>query len=107
MKKQNSYFVEEREIEGKKMFAQILKRWRLVLLLAVIGAVLAMAADYRMMKKSAAEEARAAADKANAAPVTIESLEKGMDRFDRQQVWRFVYMTNTLEERKNYLNPSG
>lgn len=106
MKKQNSYFVEEREIEGKKMFAQILKRWRLVLLLAVIGAVLAMAADYRMMKKSAAEEARAAADKANAAPVTIESLEKGMDRFDRQQVWRFVYMTNTLEERKNYLNES-
>lgn len=106
MKKQNSYFVEEREIEGKKMFAQILKRWRLVLLLAVIGAVLAMAADYRMMKKSAAEEAQAAADKANAAPVTIESLEKGMDRFDRQQVWRFVYMTNTLEERKNYLNES-
>lgn len=106
MKKQNSYFVEEREIEGKKMFAQILKRWRLVLLLAVIGAVLAVAADYRMMKKSAAEEAQAAADKANAAPVTIESLEKGMDRFDRQQVWRFVYMTNTLEERKNYLNES-
>ena len=106
MKKQNSYFVEEREIEGKKMFAQILKRWRLVLLLAVIGAVLAMAADYRMMKKSAAEDAQAAADKANAAPVTIESLEKGMDRFDRQQVWRFVYMTNTLEERKNYLNES-
>ena len=106
MKKQNSYFVEEREIEGKKMFAQILKRWRLVLLLAVIGAVLAVAADYRMMKKSAAEEAQAAADRANAAPVTIESLEKGMDRFDRQQVWRFVYMTNTLEERKNYLNES-
>ena len=106
MKKQNSYFVEEREIEGKKMFAQILKRWRLLLLLAVIGAVMAVAADYRMMKKSAAEEAQAAADKANAAPVTIESLEKGMDRFDRQQVWRFVYMTNTLEERKNYLNES-
>ncbi len=106
MKKQNSYFVEEREIEGKKMFAQILKRWRLVLLLAVIGAVMAVAADYRMMKKSAAEEAQVAADKANAAPVTIESLEKGMDRFDRQQVWRFVYMTNTLEERKNYLNES-
>ena len=56
MKKQNSYFVEEREIEGKKMFAQILKRWRLVLLLAVIGAVMAVAADYRMMKKSAAED---------------------------------------------------
>lgn len=102
MKKQNQYFVEEREIDLKKVLAQVLKKWRFVLLLALIGAVLAVAADYRNTKKEATEAAIKAADKANAAPVTIESLEADMDDYSLQRVWRFVYMTNTLEQRRDY-----
>ena len=102
MKKQNQYFVEEREIDLKKVLLQVLKKWRLVLILAVLGAVLAVAADYRNTKKEATEAAIAAADKVNAGPVTIESLEAKMDDYSIQRVWRFVYMTNTLYQRRTY-----
>ncbi len=106
MKKQNQYFVEEREIDLKKVLLQVLKKWRLVLILAVLGAVLAVAADYRSTKKEATEAAIAAADKANAGPVTIESIEAKMDDYSIQRVWRFVYMTNTLEQRRAYQTES-
>ena len=75
MKRQNNYYVEQREVNLKRMITTVLYQWRIILVVALIAAVLMGMKQYK--SDVAAEEARiqAAIAAANAPEVTVEYLE--------------------------------
>lgn len=108
MKKENGYFVEAREIEFGRMIWFVLKKWRCIIVLALIGAIAATAwkysSDYKQ-HQSAYEEALRAQTESDQR-MSIEELESQLSEKERIGVYRAQYYAKRAEEAGEYLEQS-
>lgn len=106
MKKQNNYYVEEREIDVKRMMIQALTHWRFILTIALAGAVFLEVKQYRADVVNAKNSIQAQIDAANTPVETIESLEEQLPEFDVQNVWYAYHCKVNADGRMNYMKES-
>ena len=106
MQKQSAYFVEEREIDIKTMLRQSLKHWRVVLIGAVIGAVLACGVKYKADTAAAQAAINNQIEAANAPEVTIEYLEGLLGENHAAAVWNAAEYWAYIEDKKEYMEKS-
>lgn len=106
MKKQNNYYVEEREIDVKRMLIHALTYWRVILVVAVLGAVILGVKQYRSDVTNAKNNIQAQIDAANTPVATIESLEERLSPDTIRNVWNAVNYKTFADERTTYMNES-
>lgn len=106
MKKQNNYYVEQREIDVKRMLVQAMTHWRFILIVAVIGAVFLGVRQYQADVSAAKNNIQAQIDAANTPVPTIESVEAQLTEDAVQSVWNAVNYKLFADERTTYMKES-
>ncbi len=106
MKKQNNYYVETREIDVKRMLVHTLTYWRWILIIALLGAVILGASQYKKDVTAAKNNIQAQIDAANTPVPTISSLSAQLSSDEVQNVESAVNYKAKANERNTYLNQS-
>ena len=106
MKKQNNYYVETREIDVKRMLVHTLTYWRWIFVIALLGALLLGASQYRKDVTAAKNSIQAQIDAANTPLPTIDSLSAQLTSDQVQNVWNAVNFKSYADERTAYMKES-
>lgn len=108
MKKENGYFVEAREIEFGRMIWFVLKKWRCIIVLALIGAILTTAwkyaSDCKEHQNTYEEALREQTESAQS--MSIEELKSQLSDKELMGVYRAQYYSKRAEEAGEYLENS-
>lgn len=106
MKRQDGYYIETREIAFGRMLWCVLKKWRAILCIAVVCAVLAGAFRYQSDLRMHKASYEAALNKVEEAPLSIEELKARLNAEELAGVYRAIFFNKRAEVTTEYLDHS-
>jgi capsular polysaccharide biosynthesis protein len=106
MKKQEQYYVQTREINIKRMIWWIAKKWRILLIAAIIGAVIATIWKYHADDLAAEEALQVAVNAQENAAKTEEELREELTDAQILGVENTIDYRKHVEESKEYIENS-
>lgn len=106
MKKENGYVVESREIEFGRMVRYVIKKWRVILLLAVLCAGVAGVVRYQRDYQAHRAAYEAALNVSEENEVTLDELMEQMNQDQIAGVRRALYYQKRATETAEYLDHS-
>ncbi|MDD6157404.1 MAG: hypothetical protein PUB52_10360 [Lachnospiraceae bacterium] len=106
MEKQSKGYLQTREIDIRKMIFVVLKKWRTIMLFALIGAVVLTGWQYYRDYTNAKKEAQDKISSLEYENTTTEELSQNLDDLERQGVMNAIKYRILLDEYNEYMEES-